>query len=192
MFRWQFSFRALLFAVLVVGVALTALLSASDTAANAALTVHFSLLGLGIVGAVVRRGNGRVFWMGYSVFGCGYSVLVWGLGQSLLTDDVLRWVEGLRRHRVGARVQAQWTDGRFYPATIKSASNGQFTVVWDGGAPDSVVTAGRMKRIPPPPDRVGHAVLAPFVAYLGALAAVFFFGEREGPKRKVAEPHVVQ
>src|SRR3990170_309981 len=105
MFRWQFSFRALFFAVLVVGVALTALLSASETAARAALTVHFGLLGLGIVGAIARRGNARVFWIGFSVFGCGYTIVVLFLGQTLLTDDVLWWAEGLRTPRVGARVQ---------------------------------------------------------------------------------------
>lgn len=193
MFRWQFSFRALLFAVLVVGVALTALLSASDTAANAALTVHFGLLGLGIVGAVVRRGNARVFWMGYSVFGCGYAALVLLYGQSLLTDDFLVWLDGLRTPRhVGAKVQAQWNGGSYYPATIKAVNNGWYTVVWDDGSSDSLLTASQITLNLQQVHRVGHAVLAPFLAFLGGLAAVFFFGEREGPKREVAEPLVVQ
>lgn len=184
MFRWQFSFRALLFAVLAIAVGLAALLSGSEAVARGALTVHACLIGLAFVGAIVRRGNARVFWLGYTVFGCGYSLLVLGLGQSLLTDDLLHWVERLRRYQVGGRVQAQWTDGRYYPATIKSAGNGQYTVVWDGGAADSVVTAGQMSRIPPPADRVGHAVLAPFIAFFGGLATVLLFGEREARQRE--------
>lgn len=193
MFRWQFSFRALLFSVLVVAVGLTALLSGSDVVANTALTFHFCLLGLGIVGAIARRGNARLFWTGYSVFGCGYSIVVLAMGQTLLTDDALRWVESLRTPRyVGAKVQAQWMGGSYYPATIKSVDDGLYTVAWDDGSADSVVTAAQITLNPQQVHRVGHAVLAPFIAFLGGLAAVFFFGERERPEREAAEPLVVE
>lgn len=181
MFRWQYSFRTLLFAVLVIAVGLTALRSGSDVVANTALTLHFCLLGLGVVGVIARRGNARLFWTGYSVFGCGYTIVVLFLNQPLLTDNFMTWLDQMQTPLyVGARVHAQWRGGSYYPATIKSVDDGGlYTVAWDDGSADEYVTAAQITRNPEQTHRVGHAVLAPFLAFLGGLAAVFFFGERE-------------
>jgi hypothetical protein len=66
---------------LMVAVAVSALVSAGLRSANAAafagamLMLTSGVLGLAIVGVVSRRGNERTWWLGFTLFGCGYLVL---------------------------------------------------------------------------------------------------------------------
>jgi hypothetical protein len=90
------------------------------------------------VGTFTRRGNSRVFWLGYAVFGGGYTLAAVGYNVPLVTNTVLDWFQQLRTPRfLWAKVSAQWTDGVYYPATIVEIRGGQYRVAWDGGAPDS-------------------------------------------------------
>jgi hypothetical protein len=45
----------------------------------------------------------------------------------------------------GTRVWAYWTDGNWYPATIKQFQNGQYLVDWEGNPDTAWVPQGHVK-----------------------------------------------
>ena len=73
--RIRFSIAGLMFVVAISALLVAALRSASGAWAGAVLLVVRAVLGLGIVGALCRRGSERAWWLGFSVFGCGYMML---------------------------------------------------------------------------------------------------------------------
>jgi hypothetical protein len=76
----RFSIAGLMGAVLTAALGLTALRSASETWAGAALLLTCGVLGLAVVGVVSRAADERAWWLGFALFGWGYLALaLWSL-----------------------------------------------------------------------------------------------------------------
>ena len=71
----RFSIAGLMGAVLTAALGLTALRSASETWAGAALLLTCGVLGLAVVGVVSRAADERAWWLGFALFGWGYLAL---------------------------------------------------------------------------------------------------------------------
>jgi hypothetical protein len=74
--HFRFSIAGLMGAVLVAAVGLAALKNATETWAGAMLLLTCGTLALAVVGAIYRKGVQRAWWLGFSLFGWGYLVLL--------------------------------------------------------------------------------------------------------------------
>src|SRR5271165_1100590 len=73
--RFRFSIRALMVAVVVMGVAFAGLRSPSPFWANLWFSLDLAVLTLSLPAAVYRQGEKRAFWVGFAAFGWVYFVL---------------------------------------------------------------------------------------------------------------------
>ena len=81
--RFQFSLRALLGLVLFVAVGCAALVHANELVASAVYSVTLLVLFVAIVRGLFGADSGRVFWLGFAIFGWGYVWLAYGEIQIL-------------------------------------------------------------------------------------------------------------
>src|SRR5262245_28453266 len=100
----RFTIRQLLIATVLAAVAIVALLNASWWWASAAISGVLLSLSASIVLAIYRDGQGRAFWIGFSILGWVYIALLAGgpwistssdfpLGQHLLiTDQIMQHI----------------------------------------------------------------------------------------------------
>ena len=110
--RFQFSLRALLGLVLFVAVGCAALVHANELVASAVYSVTLLVLFVAIVRGLFGADSGRVFWLGFAIFGWGYvwvaygEIQILGLGLpatcALATTKLLDFVEA-RARESGAR-----------------------------------------------------------------------------------------
>src|SRR4051795_7359154 len=70
----RFSIRTLMAFVLVSAVALAALSNANEPWAGMMLLLALAAVGVAVLGAVLRNGRERAWWLGFAVFGGGYLV----------------------------------------------------------------------------------------------------------------------
>lgn len=105
----RFSLRTMFVAFTVVALSTAGLLYANAAWAAFFYTAAFALLLTGLVGAVVRRGATRPYWIGFTILGGGYFLLALvnenflarftdvrqSIGQEprLATSQFLLWVE---------------------------------------------------------------------------------------------------
>ena len=73
--RVRFSIAGLMAAVAVTALAVAALRASTPAWAGAMLMLVWSVLGLAIISAVYRPRSERAWWLGFTLFGCGYLVL---------------------------------------------------------------------------------------------------------------------
>jgi hypothetical protein len=90
----RFSIANLLAVIGILGVALAALRNPSHMWANVTFSVAFATLIVAIVNAVYGRGEGRAYWLGFTLCGGAYFAVCWlpGLRDSLcprLASEVL-------------------------------------------------------------------------------------------------------
>lgn len=213
MFRFHFSIRHLLMAVLVLGVALAVLQWDSAIAASATFTLLLALLALGLTGAFCRRGAARAFWIGFFVFGWFYAEAAspaasgssvgrpfWGFlaqpsypGQpqkytpALLTDLLFDFASVNSRLQVGKTVMAQWRSGGYYEATIIEINGGQYLARWTDGSAPSWVARNQIELHNGAGQQAAHSVIAILAALIGGALAEMFF-TREPGERSRATP----
>ena len=100
MLRLQFSLGSLSAIVAVVAVLLAALIHPTGLLGSAALTGDVTLLVFATLALAAGGGPDRRFWLGFTVVGWAYFVLVFAepfkleIGQYLLTSHLLRWAGG--------------------------------------------------------------------------------------------------
>src|SRR5688500_10194300 len=70
----HYSVKTVLIATALLAAGFGALESDSALVASLTFSLHLGLLGVATVGACVARGNRRVFWIGFAVFGWVYSL----------------------------------------------------------------------------------------------------------------------
>jgi hypothetical protein len=149
----RFSIAGLMGIVLVAAVGLTALKSASRIWAGAMLLLTCGILTLGVVGAIYRQGTRRGWWLGFSLFGWGYTALwgFWSVGgwPDLPTTTLLE-------------ILRPWLNS---PAR---ADGGLF-----GGRPWGMGFGGGLEAVYY--QQAGHCLCSLLAAVLGGLLATFFF-----------------
>jgi hypothetical protein len=69
MARLRFSLARLMAIVLLIGVGLAALHSASVLWASVVFTLTVAVLSTAVLGAMARRGRARMTWAGFALFG---------------------------------------------------------------------------------------------------------------------------
>src|SRR5262249_23763078 len=74
--RFRLSIAGMLGVVAVVALWLTSLRVASPFSVSVAATITLGLLLTGVLGALLLRGPGRGFWLGFALFGGVYLLLV--------------------------------------------------------------------------------------------------------------------
>jgi hypothetical protein len=163
-------------------------------------SLNLAMLSLAIVGALVAGGAARVFWLGFAVFGCFYSLVAMGFafpGQQnyyypmwygysrtterpvLITTRLLEVYASLRAPRsIGDKVSAQWSGGGYWPATIVAYKDGRYEVAWEDTSPHEWVTTSQMQPMGRDLERVGHSVFSLLFGFVGGLLAVCCFGPR--------------
>jgi hypothetical protein len=151
----RLSLAGLLGIVLAVAVGLAALSSPTDLWAATALSLTLAALGFAVVGALLRRGPARAYWVGLAVIGWGYLALsavpeVRGrLLTTMLLDVIRARTPGMPR--AGGRALVE-QGGSYWPATVLAIRGGQFLVHYDGWAAnfDEWVGPARLRTGPGP------------------------------------------
>lgn len=190
--RFHYSTRGVLIAVMVIAAALGALRANSEIVTGLAMALYAGLLCLAVVGGLVCRGDRRVFWVGFAVFGWAYAIMVfWAdpiqgyssnritIRSPLPTARLLEWFAGLRSsYAVGSRVMAQWRGGGWYSSTIVEydSESGLYRVQWDDGSPAEWVNSQQIQYGTGAGIRGGHAILGPLIAAIGGLISGWCFG----------------
>jgi hypothetical protein len=72
MFRFRFSLLHFLIVITLLAIGFGALASGSRLAASGIYTLFLSLICLALAGAVIVRGEARLFWIGFAIFGWAY------------------------------------------------------------------------------------------------------------------------
>jgi hypothetical protein len=87
----RISVAGMMVLLLGLGLILASLRSSSGAAAAAVLLVTQATLAFAVLAVVYRAGEGRAFWLGFSLFGWGYMALTWesSLGQSADRPEML-------------------------------------------------------------------------------------------------------
>ena len=97
--RLKYSLTCLLVGTAAMAVSITSLVFASVFWASFCLSIAIFTLAIGILGLVYRRGAKRAFWLGFTLFGCSYFVLVFApgfdhvIGHRLVTTKILGYIE---------------------------------------------------------------------------------------------------
>ena len=89
--KFRISVGGLMVVVVIAAIGIAALRSASELWASFILTLTFGILATASLGALLRRGERRAFWIGFAAFGWGYIVLCFWtqVGDRLVTTPVL-------------------------------------------------------------------------------------------------------
>ena len=149
--RFQFSLRAVLGLVLSVAVACAALLNATELVATAVFNVTLLVLFAAIVRGLFCPDPGRVFWLGFAVFGWGYLLVVhWHPETTLVMQYGLYESPLATSQLLGFVYVALWPD-----ALDRTA------LCWHPD-PEDFMT-------------VGHSLLALAFGLLGGLLARYFY-----------------
>ena len=89
----RFSVPTLLAFIASTSFVCVALRTANEVWARATFSIAMAALLTSFVAALYSSGARRAFWIGFAVFGCGYSLLYWNplgkTGQELITNDCL-------------------------------------------------------------------------------------------------------
>ncbi len=160
--RPRISIAALLAGMVPIAVGLAAL--ADPTAFWEGTVFVLTLLALftGVVGICYRRGAGRAFWVGFSLFGWGFFVLAFdlsfGFGSAGLMQNGPIWTPGaeaenekpvaalvktlvdiLQMNRrsfprsVGEKIEVQWgSPESYYPCSVLEIKDNQYRISYDG------------------------------------------------------------
>jgi hypothetical protein len=86
--RLRFTLAGLMGAVLVAAIGLAALRNPTESWAGEMLLLTCGTLALAVVGAIVRHGTRRTWWLGFGLFGWGYLVLS-GSGSDAASSALL-------------------------------------------------------------------------------------------------------
>ena len=97
MTRYRFTLAQSMAIVLLIGVGLAAMRSASVLWSSTVFTLTVAVLSAAILGAMARRGRARMTWVGFALFGWVYL----GMGPIMemepfaINKTVPRWVGAL-------------------------------------------------------------------------------------------------
>jgi hypothetical protein len=212
------SVAELMIFVLLSAIGAAALSSGSESWSSAVHTLSLAALGFAIVGAMLRRGRARAFWLGFALFGCGYSYFAYDfedgarapyalrqfrtadsatprprLASSLLLDLLYDHVSKPVLPAVGSDIQVQWGGPHtFYPAAVTKLDAGRVQILWKGYAAgqEEWVATSRIQGLPAFHfHATGHSLLTLAVAMIGGIATRAAFG---GPAvAVVSEPMAV-
>jgi hypothetical protein len=170
--RASISIAGMLGVVLFGAVALAALRSGSDLWLSGVYTTALGVLGFATLGAVLRRGPARAYWVGFAIFGWGYLALANGAEtrQRLLTTHLLDEIRQLmiRTPRAAGERFMVEREGQYVPAKVLEIKASQYKVNFDGWTSyhDEWVDLSRIRTdLPSPPVGVGKTVpmtLLPF------------------------------
>lgn len=176
----RITIARLLAAIVLIGIGLAALRTASEWWASFVFTMTLLGLALAAVHAVQRRGTRRAYWSAFVAFGAGYLVLSFGpwfeaaIRPRLLTTRVLDLADRrLTPEQPGVAPPRSFSpDGRIHPIGVADV-----TVRLRG--PDET----RRERF----QTIGHCLSALVVATLGGLAARYSYDRRDERRREAAE-----
>lgn len=107
MVRLRFSLASLVAAVFVIALWCAALRQSSKLWASALFTLTVGVLFIALLGAVYDRAGRRAFWLGFSLFGWGYHLFVFGpwfrsaTNELLLTTRLLKYLAERLGHGSG-------------------------------------------------------------------------------------------
>jgi hypothetical protein len=171
--RASISIAGMLGVVLFGAVALAALRSGSDLWTSGVYTTALGVLGFATLGAVLRRGPVRAYWVGFAIFGWGYLALAHGAEtrQRLLTTHLLDEIRQLMirvPRAAGERFMVE-RQGQYVPATVLEIipaaiidiKKDQYKVNFDGWTSyhDEWVDLSRIRTdLPSPPVSLGKPV----------------------------------
>ena len=185
--RMQWTLGGLLLAMLAVSAGLAAVAANSGIVAQLVVAVDLGLLGLAATGAVCTKGSTRTFWVGCLVFTAGYGSAVIVARDALVTDAALQYLPALYRGpQLGDKVMAQWSDGRYYPATVVEIDGGQYRVQWDDGSTPLWVARAQLTPTTAAQHDTAHAVLAPLIGLLAGFICRWLFGGPDPPAARDA------
>ena len=170
----RFSLATLLLAVLIAAIGCAALVNANDLWRQTMVSVVVTMLVVATLAATVRRGQSRVFALGFAVTGWIYLVLVYvsvcGLRADLLTDKVVA-VLFTTIHGDEASQQLSIQNVAFTSSGSRylTSSNNGGIVIWNTST-GQPVTANGGRNVNNFAD-IGHTVWVVIVAWLGGVVA---------------------
>ncbi len=180
MTRLHFSLAGLLAAVGVLAVAFAMLRSQSELPASLAFTGNVGVFAFALVGLVWRRGQDRLFWLGFVVLNGIYNGLAFGTpfyvpmpfgnqGSGLLvTTHLLNQMHAMQQVplQVGGRVSVNYRgSGTYYPGRIRAIAGPSYDIAFDDGSQEWA-PASRLRNLTNPEQTprliVGEAVSVNF------------------------------
>jgi len=198
--KLRFSMRGLLIGTAGFAIACGALVSASQWIASLIFSATLAVLIVAVLGAVLRRGRPRAFWIGFAIVGWGYLWLahtpindaitpavdkVWRLQDDgpLLTTKLLEWVYDHWIARPSESTPPSSSGGGMFGSTSLPITRVQFGGLGGGGRfGGSGAQPARKPNVPTHtgPElkdflRVGQSLFALLFAYGGGLLGCWFY-----------------
>ena len=178
----RFSLAGSLWFVALLALGFAAVREASDFWVGATYLVTLGLLCASVLGAVLERGRGGAWWLGFALFGWAYLLApsVPGLAPSpsLPSDDLARRIFAASNpapgpRRLDAPIGPIGPDGRPIspPGGRTRLSNQEYEKRWQGNS-----------------LRIGHWIFALIFARAGATASCVFTKGLPWRRKRTAEP----
>jgi hypothetical protein len=174
----RFSLKTMLLLCTAIAVSVAGLLNANVAWAAFFYTAAFIGVLTGFVGALVRRGPERAFWIGFALFGGGYFALALVGENSLARFAPDR--QQVQEPKLGTTQLLIWIQAQLQPRTKATANLPQGAVSFSPYGYSYVANTPSGYFI-----EVGHSIFTLLLALLGGWIAMQFSREaRSTPERQ--------
>jgi hypothetical protein len=109
---------------------------------------------------------------------------------SLITRELIGWIDASMspNRSVGAKVQAQWRGGSYYPGTITQINGSDYLVQWDDGSAPQWTPTTQLASSSPSLLPAAHSLMGGLFALVGGVVVALVFGGMRKPT-SVSESH---
>lgn len=163
----RFSLKTMLVLFTAVAVSTAGLIYANILWAAFFYTVAFLAVLTGIVGALVRRGPMRAFWIGFALFGGGYFGLAL-IGENSLAQFASNLQRAAQPPKLATTQLLLWVDRAIHPEPSNSSGR---------GSSGRIVVNGGMTFFQQTPSQylveIGHSIFTLALAFTGGWLGLF-------------------
>ena len=202
--RFRFNIASLLGVILLFGVGFAALRESTELWESGAFTLTIGVLLISILLGIHRVGKGRTFWLGFAIFGSAYLglSLVPSIEPRLITSKALAYLASKvpRSSRSGLAYFDFDNDGAMDLFVVNNSQPNSLLLKKGNDLLDNVTPAagshttwfsnilmgssGKTENF----VRIGHALLALIVAFLGGLLSRYLHVKNREPHARPVNP----
>jgi hypothetical protein len=166
----RFSLKTMLLLFTVVAVCIAGLVYSNIAWAAFFYTVAFVIVLTGIVGALVRRGPARAFWIGFALFGGGYFALAL-IGENSLARFGSDMRQGAQPPKLATTQVFIWAERYIHTDASNNSNTARFN-------PNLVFNSGGIAYYQLTPSQyfvqIGHSIFTLIIALMGGWIGLQF------------------